>query len=672
MASRGLISSGQIDGRYTARLYWKLVSQSVANNTSTVRFWSVVENTGTTYDWNGTLSNWRLTVDGVLRTRGTTNSNSDSGWTWPSGWTDSETGFVISTNRTECIPEPVMYEQFVIPHNSDGTCTVYVSHSYDLPSGGAGPGSVSLSGNITLNTIPRTSVLNSFTAPSNLKGDTSNSIALSITRYSTSFTHDIKLTVGSAIIQWYNQSVPTSLSLTSDNVNSILAEMETTTSATATLTVTTKLSSTTIGAVSKTSTIRVDASEVPTCPNLSFSEAETAVSSVVGLNDYINGISKIKIDTDDSALAPEGTSLASLELTYQGIVQNFSPYSGLPTSYTTSTINWSGTPPTSQEITVKVIDKRGRSSISTPVQLTALAYASPIINSFIAQRSSTVETTLQVTRSAIASYLNGENTLTLKLYTSLSGEDNWSNKDTWIATENSISESTLEYSGYFTTSAYDVKLVATDLFSEISQILTVSTGEAVMCWGEKSVAIGKMVESAYESSRTLDLLGNAYIDGDITVTGSLDAQDLSTNMKETLVDLIYPIGSIYITVSDTNPSILFPGTTWSAYAAGRVLVGQDTTDSNFDTLEETGGSANAVVVSHSHRQKMNRDDNGLGTHTWHTGVPDDGVSKYGAFPYDVVATTSTRSYVYTETVGESGTDKNLQPYIVVKMWKRIS
>ena len=51
----------------------------------------------------------------------------------------------------------------------------------------------------------------------------------------------------------------------------------------------------------------------------------------------------------------------------------------------------------------------------------------------------------------------------------------------------------------------------------------------------------------------------------------------------------YPVGSIYLSVNNVNPSQLFGGT-WVAWAPGRVPVGINTSDSDFDTVEETGGA----------------------------------------------------------------------------------
>ena len=81
---------------------------------------------------------------------------------------------------------------------------------------------------------------------------------------------------------------------------------------------------------------------------------------------------------------------------------------------------------------------------------------------------------------------------------------------------------------------------------------------------------------------------------------------------ENIVDIIYPVGSIYLSVNSVNPSTLFGGT-WEAWGSGKVPVGVDTSDTDFNTVEETGGvksvtltSAQSGVPAHSH---------GLNSHT---------------------------------------------------------
>src|SRR5690349_24719392 len=58
-----------------------------------------------------------------------------------------------------------------------------------------------------------------------------------------------------------------------------------------------------------------------------------------------------------------------------------------------------------------------------------------------------------------------------------------------------------------------------------------------------------------------------------------------------VMSYVYPIGCVYINVTGTNPSVeLNFSSTWTKIASGQALVGQDTGQVEFDTLEETGGT----------------------------------------------------------------------------------
>lgn len=56
-----------------------------------------------------------------------------------------------------------------------------------------------------------------------------------------------------------------------------------------------------------------------------------------------------------------------------------------------------------------------------------------------------------------------------------------------------------------------------------------------------------------------------------------------------IFNAVYPVGTIFASVQNVNPGTLFGGT-WVAWGAGRVPVGVDTSDANFNTVEKTGGA----------------------------------------------------------------------------------
>ena len=158
-----------------------------------------------------------------------------------------------------------------------------------------------------------------------------------------------------------------------------------------------------------------------------------------------------------------------------------------------------------------------------------------------------------------------------------------------------------------------------------------------------------------------------------TASASTNTTQLATTaFVQAVFQQIYPVGSIYINASDsTNPATLLGFGTWVAFGAGKVLVSQDTGDASFDVLEETGGSKDAIVVSHTHTAT----DSGH-THTaakWSGGWGGaGGAAGFNGFVtgnYTDLSGTGTANITVAST-GSSGTNANLQPYVVVKMWKR--
>jgi hypothetical protein len=180
--------------------------------------------------------------------------------------------------------------------------------------------------------------------------------------------------------------------------------------------------------------------------------------------------------------------------------------------------------------------------------------------------------------------------------------------------------------------------------------------------------------------------GNLSVTGTTTLTGAATAPtptfaDSSTKIATTAfvqaaLAAAYPVGSVYINAtSATNPATLLGFGTWVAFGAGRVMVGLDAGNALFDTAEETGGSADAIVVSHTHTATVT--DPGH-FHTFPTRTDFTGGGSAFQSPYNGLGnpnnsnttTVTTGITVSNSTEGSSGTNANLQPYIVVRMWKR--
>jgi len=153
-----------------------------------------------------------------------------------------------------------------------------------------------------------------------------------------------------------------------------------------------------------------------------------------------------------------------------------------------------------------------------------------------------------------------------------------------------------------------------------------------------------------------------------TATAGTNTTQLATTAFVTAaLQAAYPVGSIYINAAvSTNPATLLGFGTWTAFGAGRVMVGLNASDALFDTLEETGGSKDAVVVSHNHSIT----DPGH-AHVYSYSTVDTGGGTGGFSPNNANTTTNSASTgISVNSAGVSGTNANIQPYIVVYMWKR--
>lgn len=168
-------------------------------------------------------------------------------------------------------------------------------------------------------------------------------------------------------------------------------------------------------------------------------------------------------------------------------------------------------------------------------------------------------------------------------------------------------------------------------------------------------------------------------------TGNI-ANNAVTSAKidwSSIVDKIYPVGSIYMSATLSTPAQVSAalGGTWQAWGAGKVPIGVDTNDTDFDTAEEIGGD------------KTHRHDFKVGFKRFYGALAGDNMEEQGAWSYSrgkyskafgsdnitsaarnsnfaTSTTTWTDSNVYS--IGDTDTESSLPPYITCYMFKRIS
>lgn len=142
--------------------------------------------------------------------------------------------------------------------------------------------------------------------------------------------------------------------------------------------------------------------------------------------------------------------------------------------------------------------------------------------------------------------------------------------------------------------------------------------------------------------------------------------DDSTWSSKKIIDAIYPVGAIYMSVNSTNPSTLLGGT-WVAWGAGRVPVGVGTgkdsneTSKSFTNAEETAGEyTHKLTIS-----EMPDHVHSVDALSLKKSGESSAQSGSGTFAFSGLVNTTS-----TDGMGDGNSHNNIQPYITCYMWKR--
>jgi len=139
-----------------------------------------------------------------------------------------------------------------------------------------------------------------------------------------------------------------------------------------------------------------------------------------------------------------------------------------------------------------------------------------------------------------------------------------------------------------------------------------------------------------------------------------DKKLYSKNSSNAIVEIAgalqaYPVGAVYISVVATSPATLFGGT-WAVFGAGRALVSLDSTDTDFDTAEEERGAKTHTLTT---------DELPAHTHSF-TAMQYTAINNDRGGGGQLAESSSSN----TGSTGGGSAHNNIQPSIVVYMWKR--
>ena len=528
-----------------------------------------------------------------------------------------------------------------IYHNNDGTKSFSASASIEQYSTGSW---YSGSNSWTLNTIARASQPSINTYPNNSPdfnvGDT---ITIHMNQAADSFTHTVKMNYGSS-----SYTIATGVKYnctfnTSTLANELYALMPSSTNYGSTISVTTYNGSTNIG--TKTCAYNAKAVEANVKPQFSdfeYADTNSAVTAITGNNQYlVQGKSTLAVTVPriDRALPRMYTSMANYISSLSGktVSAAYDSESDVVMTFSDNAFT-----PGTQTLAVKATDARGYST-SVNKNINVIAYSSPTIAA-TATRAGNFEneTTLHIEGTFAPVTIEGtaKNTVTNVKYRykkqSTSTWGSWINMSGLTPTSAGAYTTTNVVLNLANTDAWDIQVQTTDRFETSTASLTVSVG----------VPVFRIGTDGYVYNNEQPLMPSHV--GQVIMSTTLD-----TAAK---VQAIY-------------------GGTWEAWGAGRVPVGVDPNDTDFNAPNKTGGSKTVSCtftigyteyygsICATSLRAYKRVDGGYAP-----AVRDGSASFAGnSGRKDGTATSSNNAYAST---GQTSKESILQPYIALYMWRR--
>lgn len=536
----------------------------------------------------------------------------------------------------------LLQKDYRINHNADGTKPQFnISAKFDI--------NISYYGSATAIQAIKLPDIKRASTSDDIAGNVGSAVTINISKQMSTFRHTLKFdfkgltgTIASLVDTSYTWTIP----------NSFATMLPNSLSGTGTLIVETYTdTSEKIGEnrYTITATIPDTATYKPTLASVSLSDANTATGSLITGTNFVRIMSRPKV-TFGTATGKNGATIKSYNAEVVGknkfITGNGSNFDML--DFTGSAV-----------IRATVTDSRGLTSAPVDTTINVLDYFLPQTISLKITRAQSDPNIFQLSPIVeIAPLTVGgvqKNQLKIKVEvapydTGVYSVDNGSATNTW-STISKMNGELLNLGGsYDKAKSWLVRVTVSDSFNTAMPIgQTVSSEFALMVKAPTGVSFGKIWERGIIDAQ-----------GDVYVSGKTDTKSLTVDgfviSKLTILNMIYPVGSIFISTSSANPATTMGGT-WTRYGQGRVLVGVNESDTDFSTAGKTGGEK-------THLQTV--DEMPSHTHGFRGG---------GENNYVRVEPSSTYGYSGNsdKTTNATGGNKPfniMQPYITTYMWLR--
>lgn len=444
-------------------------------------------------------------------------------------------------------------------------------------------------------------------------------LTLNLTRYNTSFTDTITYVCGTESGSVASGSTAASVAWNTNNGNVVALAAQNTSgqSVEVTFTVTTYSGSTVVGTNTAKVTMAIPDNVRPSLA-LSVTDAAGYLSTYGA---YVQGYSKLRI-TATPTLA-YGSPVKAFSVIADGTTYNY--YSVEPV--TTGAIRGKGT----LSITAAVTDNRSRSSGLVSEDIVVLEYSKPSV-SVKAYRCDSGGTEdpegayMKIVVTSSITSLNGKNSATYKVVYP---------GGTFTGNGTSFTSGALACD---VSSTHNIDVTITDKLSSTPASAVVPIAYTLVDYYEtgKGVSFGKV-----GTRDGFDCAMPAYFTGGVTVG------------TRALIDLIYPVGSIYMSVNNTSPQSFFGGT-WERIQDRFLLAAGSTYAAG-----GTGGSAtHTLTVSE------------MPNHGHVVGTESGSISKTTAYIAGATGGSGARGTSTTDNAGGGAAHNNMPPYLVVYVWKR--
>ncbi|XBG72185.1 DUF859 family phage minor structural protein [Enterococcus cecorum] len=488
----------------------------------------------------------------------------------------------------------------------------------------------------SLNAIPRASTFNQSATTFNMDGEGT----IYINPTSSSFTHKLYMHFGNRRVL-LKDNPPTRQNFTVRfSASDFASQIPNATSGVGTLTLETYNGGSLVGSSSRQTYLNLPSNYIPSQPSVTVSD-ESSVPTKLGVSKtagiYVKGMSLLRFSCSSNGTV--GSSISNYKVQIGN--QSFG-FSGGTIDIDLSKFDV-GTG--SLNATVTVTDSRGRTNSRT-VSLNIQNYTAPKINNFSAVRQNNSATVIITKPVSVSSILNGStniNSYTVKTEYKLSSATSWTN---WRNETNA--SAVINSSGWDVTKSYDIRVTLADKLNQMVVTASISTAKTLISYHKDvGVGIGKMHER-----------GALDVGGDMYVSGTLDSKSVKQNGR-TLLDMFYPVGAIFITTVNTNPSS-YMGGSWVRFGNGQTLVGVNESDEDFNSAQKSGGSKSHTIDYENLPPRTGLQVNWKG-----------GLTSYSEWKSGNLAKgTWIMSNAYDTQSPFSKAISNLQPYITVYMWRR--